>query len=187
MGKSGLMGYLICERCAGYYQLKEGESPEDFGRCHCGGHLNYVDEIEDAKFIDKINFRRIAAVFIGAAIMIISFYIYSSDPYSTSFVYNNNTVFLIWGAAGLIAALIAGGNIKSGVSNGFYAASISGLIVILMFYYIKNNYFTNPSLAENIGFFMALCMVYLLIPAVFSCIGGLIGGLLRKVVKKFIV
>jgi len=39
------MSYLICESCNGYYELKEGESPDDFESCHCGGNLRYVDEI----------------------------------------------------------------------------------------------------------------------------------------------
>ena len=41
------MGYLICDKCAGYYELQEGESPEDFSQCQCGGHLQYVDEIRN--------------------------------------------------------------------------------------------------------------------------------------------
>ena len=40
------MGYLICESCGGYYELGEGELPEDFERCQCGSKLNYVEEIE---------------------------------------------------------------------------------------------------------------------------------------------
>lgn len=40
------MGYLICERCEGYYKLNEGELPEDFERCQCGGKLDYVEEFE---------------------------------------------------------------------------------------------------------------------------------------------
>lgn len=41
------MPYLICERCGGYYQLEEDESPEDFDRCQCGGQLIYTEHIED--------------------------------------------------------------------------------------------------------------------------------------------
>jgi uncharacterized membrane protein YeaQ/YmgE (transglycosylase-associated protein family) len=36
------MSRLVCEKCGGYYKLKEGESPEDFISCQCGGNLNYV-------------------------------------------------------------------------------------------------------------------------------------------------
>ncbi len=39
------MGYLRCEKCGGYYELQEGESPEDFEECECGGKLIPVDSI----------------------------------------------------------------------------------------------------------------------------------------------
>ena len=38
---SGVHGYLECEKCGGYYELQEGESPDDFEKCQCGGNLNY--------------------------------------------------------------------------------------------------------------------------------------------------
>ena len=40
------MGYVICEKCGGYYELEEGESPEDFEACNCGGTLSYVESIQ---------------------------------------------------------------------------------------------------------------------------------------------
>ncbi len=35
--------YIKCQSCNGYYQLKEGESLEDFSKCNCGGELEYAD------------------------------------------------------------------------------------------------------------------------------------------------
>lgn len=35
------MGYVICEKCGGYYELQPGEHPEDFDKCECGGKLRY--------------------------------------------------------------------------------------------------------------------------------------------------
>ncbi|MGB9937410.1 MAG: zinc-ribbon domain-containing protein [Methanobacterium sp.] len=32
---------LICNKCGGYYELQEGESPKDFDLCECGGKLKY--------------------------------------------------------------------------------------------------------------------------------------------------
>ena len=43
---SGSLGYLKCEKCGGYYELKEGESPEDFEECECGGKLKYYDSFD---------------------------------------------------------------------------------------------------------------------------------------------
>jgi hypothetical protein len=38
------MGYLICDKCGGYYELQPGEKPEDFSNeCECGGKLIYSD------------------------------------------------------------------------------------------------------------------------------------------------
>jgi hypothetical protein len=34
-------GYLICEKCSGYYKLQKGESLEDFEMCECGGKLKF--------------------------------------------------------------------------------------------------------------------------------------------------
>ena len=42
------MGYLICDKCGGYYELQPGESPEDFDlTCNCGGELKYYKSIDD--------------------------------------------------------------------------------------------------------------------------------------------
>lgn len=35
------MGYLECQKCGGIYELQEGESPEDYDVCHCGGVIEY--------------------------------------------------------------------------------------------------------------------------------------------------
>jgi hypothetical protein len=36
------MGYLVCKKCGGYYKLQDGESPDNFDSCQCGGTLKYV-------------------------------------------------------------------------------------------------------------------------------------------------
>lgn len=42
------MGYLVCDKCKGYYELKDGESPEDFeNECDCGGKLVYAERIDN--------------------------------------------------------------------------------------------------------------------------------------------
>jgi hypothetical protein len=38
---------LICDKCGGYYKLKEGESANDFDVCQCGGKLRYVNSIDE--------------------------------------------------------------------------------------------------------------------------------------------
>lgn len=49
------MGYLVCDKCGGYYELKEGEKPEDFSdKCECGGKLRYVENLNETKPVPPI-------------------------------------------------------------------------------------------------------------------------------------
>ncbi|MEN6553886.1 MAG: zinc ribbon domain-containing protein [Methanobacterium sp.] len=35
-------GYLVCDKCGGYYELQQGESVDDFAdECDCGGNLKH--------------------------------------------------------------------------------------------------------------------------------------------------
>lgn len=43
------MGYLVCEKCGGAYELQPGESPEDFETCACGGSLKYMENLDSKK------------------------------------------------------------------------------------------------------------------------------------------
>ena len=57
--RKNLDGYLVCENCKGYYQLKDGESPEDFERCECGSPLDYYKTLKDFKIdLDRKNIQR---------------------------------------------------------------------------------------------------------------------------------
>ncbi len=50
------MGYLVCEKCGGYYKLKPGESPSQFSEnCECGGKFKYVEDLKtNGKNMGKI-------------------------------------------------------------------------------------------------------------------------------------
>ncbi len=39
------MGYLICDKCEGYYELQSGEKMGDFDKCRCGGKLSWVAKL----------------------------------------------------------------------------------------------------------------------------------------------
>lgn len=41
------MGYLVCKKCKGFYELQPGESPDDYVRCHCGGVIQYYETLEE--------------------------------------------------------------------------------------------------------------------------------------------
>ena len=118
--------------------------------------------------------------------MLIPYYLYSPAPTSSTFVLINVDSFILWVGGGLTAAFIASGKIINGASNGLYSAIISGLIVIIIFYILLTNDFNNTSPLDNIAFFAVLNLVYILIPGIFSIIGGLIGISIRKVLNKLI-
>lgn len=40
------MTYLVCEKCGGYYELQDGESPDDFDSCQCNGKLKVYTTLE---------------------------------------------------------------------------------------------------------------------------------------------
>ena len=40
-------GYLVCDKCKGYYELHKDESPDDFGSCQYGGDLTYYTSLNE--------------------------------------------------------------------------------------------------------------------------------------------
>jgi hypothetical protein len=40
-----IMSYIVCKKCGGYYELKGGESLENFDKCQCGGDLSYTEKL----------------------------------------------------------------------------------------------------------------------------------------------
>jgi hypothetical protein len=45
--KPSVTGYLICDKCGSYYEIKEGESADDYNtNCECGGTLKFIHNIE---------------------------------------------------------------------------------------------------------------------------------------------
>lgn len=47
------MRYLVCEKCGGHYELKPGESIDDFIGCECGGKFKYSRKIDKIENNDK--------------------------------------------------------------------------------------------------------------------------------------
>jgi len=45
--------YMVCRDCRGYYKLQEGENPEDFEKCQCGGILKYYGNGTSSKHSSK--------------------------------------------------------------------------------------------------------------------------------------
>jgi ribosomal protein L40E len=51
------MGYLICDKCKGYYEFQNSESSDNFSlKCDCGGKLKYFETLESSDDnIEKIS------------------------------------------------------------------------------------------------------------------------------------
>ncbi|WP_414469143.1 hypothetical protein [Methanobacterium sp. ACI-7] len=66
-------GYLICNKCGGYYELKEGELPEDYDlNCECGGKIEYKKSLQsDIKFnFDRVFGLGVLLTIIGGILVI---------------------------------------------------------------------------------------------------------------------
>ena len=167
--------------------MQYGESADDFSECQCGGQLKYEDSVEKSRYhigLSSETIIRIAAVLFGSVIMFSPYYFASPAPSSATFVLNNTSAYLLWLGGGATAAFIAGGRWINGASNGLYSGIISGLLVIFIFFYLMANNFNNPHLSDNVAFFAALSVIYVLIPGILGIVGGLVGISLRMGLSK---
>lgn len=72
------MGYLICDKCGEYYELQEGESPEDFDlTCECGGKLVYHESLNIPKIVISF-WRSIIIVSLALTSLILLLFIYNA-------------------------------------------------------------------------------------------------------------
>lgn len=87
------MAYLICEECGGYYELEDGESPEDLDHCECGGKLRYVKSIygtskgSNEKLINK------TTIILGFGLLLLllmaATYAFTPDPWKMDMIVPN--------------------------------------------------------------------------------------------------
>lgn len=81
------MGYLICDKCGEYYELQEGESPEDFDlTCECGGKLVYHESLNIPKIVITF-WMSIKLVILSIASMILLILIYNAGNVSKNPTY----------------------------------------------------------------------------------------------------
>ena len=72
------MGYLIWDKCGEYYELQDGESPEDFDlNCDCGGKLVYQESLNIPKIVIPF-WRSIIIVSLALASVILLLFIYNA-------------------------------------------------------------------------------------------------------------
>lgn len=147
------MHYLICEKCDGYYKLREGESIDDFYSCECGGKLKSIklhnDELTCKKNRDiKLFFKPSTSSFNLIILSIISI----------SLLIMPSSAILIMDFSPLISVV---------------------LFVVLVFRFILNENNTNNKVIK----FFVEKNIYLIIPLIIIFTGTLVNAALLILLK----
>lgn len=71
-------GYIVCDECGSYYELKRGETPDDFTTCHCNGKIKYVKYLNND---ENIKWKVITINSIIFSIILLSSFIFVSLIY----------------------------------------------------------------------------------------------------------
>jgi hypothetical protein len=182
-----ILGYLVCDKCQGYYELQSGESPKDFlDNCECGGTLNYstspdlevnvpekdynqTTERHAQKTVDtnlEISKRdtRIIRLIIGILIVLIPNFLFTSPYNLILFSFYGIPLFL----AGYVSSLFIDGKFSDGILNGARVGLFSGLIYLIISFIVFLIYGgTIPDLVVIVLSFIILIG--------FTSVGGFVG------------
>jgi uncharacterized membrane protein YeaQ/YmgE (transglycosylase-associated protein family) len=161
------MSYLVCDKCGGYYELKDGESPEDFDdECECGGKLENKESFKTIKSDNEVlDIKsgigiRIIAIVIGAIIILF----FREEPLITIVI------------AGFITGFIAGGSYKDGIFNTAVAGGTGGIFSFFLFLFsfsLEGKYLC--------AYHTTLYALIYTLPAIALClIGGVIAIFLKN-------
>lgn len=188
------MGYLICEKCGGYYELQEGESIDDFQGCECGGKFRYAENIDDLdqesntesnkssskKRFNLVNGLNKRAILIGLIFGIV---------FGVILFFRNSSIF-VWGLitliSGSLTGYLAGGTNRTGMKNGFMG-SFGTLIVAIAIFIVS---LINPSLYGTLVFmpyiltYPVLWIVAIISVGIIGLIGGLVGSIISTILNK---
>lgn len=173
------MPYLICKICGGYYELIQGEFPEDFHSCQCGGTLKYYESMSDyVNFgIYDHDYNELTIGELNKQLDMYNTFKKDEDEYKHQIYEENKPNFFSenfvtnWGFIILtfsIVPLFFG----TGYSNWIYYL-ISGISIILSLFYlfinynleddIRNSFFQKLFIFTGIFFgFITLCLLLLL-------------------------
>ena len=180
--------YLVCDSCKGYYELQEGESPEDFSdKCECGGKLEYIKKIERSEdnikkknsstVNDKIGKINLKSVGIGAVLSSILLILILSIGklflnYQEDYLTGAMVVMLILAPliGGFTSSYLCGKcNYKYGILNSIISILLYNLVVLVFnVFYLKTT--IDMSSYIFIAFLIEIC--------------GIIGGVLGIFIKN---
>jgi len=157
--ENDMSSYIVCEKCGGLYELKKGESLENFDSCECGGKLkvfeesnkesdqpiikqNYEDKLLDVLVDLKENIN-LKAIFIGTTVGLLLAVIFSllilNNPFAliySQLILNNYIPFTFVSA--LITGYIVGKNPKYGILNGVISGLIATTISLIIIIFTIN-------------------------------------------------
>ncbi len=158
------MGYLVCEKCNGYYELQSGESPEDFKSCQCGGSLRYVESLDNGRIAG------LRGIIIGVIVTVL-FLLFAEVTY-----------LLVFG--GLITAYITSDRYKEGIKSGFFTGGISTVIIMVVGILFDLHGLKSAFMEYLTGWgAVILLLVWILaftLGGILGSVGGLIGVYLKK-------
>ena len=167
------MPYIVCDKCGGYYELQEGENPEDFESCECGGQLEFTENIENPPYIEKHtknsklnDFMLILNVSAIAKGLIIAI------PLGT-FIYGPIGIFF----GGIITGYYSTNkNWTYGFINGWILGFI-GLMVVSIIYHLFNPNSSFIYLENTIGSTILALIITIIVFSVIWILLGLIGAI----------
>ncbi len=123
------MSYLVCNKCGSYYELQEGENPEEFNlTCECGGKLQYKKSIKSDNSNWEIDLK---ALLVG---LTITYFLAVLSYISHQYYFLNYFVPLV---GGFLTSYIASGSGKKRVFNSFIVIIIASISVFLLFIHLN--------------------------------------------------
>ena len=181
------MGYMVCEECGKYYELKSGEFSSDFEKCECGGTLKYVEspDLPESENVnpslskepdnlsetpEPVNWMKLGVTSVLTAILITIL----SQNYFTA-------TYIVW-----FIPLIIGGiwaysnklNIISGAKEGFILGFISMLIVVAAGFIVAG--ITGFTFTEDYYPEIEFLILSIILSGIISSIGGGILGTINN-------
>lgn len=180
--------YLVCDTCEGHYILKEGENPEDFTMCECGGKLQLSGKPHPKKSIQSYNVSKhldansvwikIIGILAGAIIIILIANLFKDELPCIVLLHNHvSGLFIITYMITLLVAGfttgLTGENYRDGIFNSAIAGLIGGVVAFLSGGYLA---YDNVPL-----YFMTSFVFNLMLMNVILC---LVGGAFAISLKK---
>ena len=123
------MSYLVCNKCGSYYELQEGENPEEFDlTCECGGKLQYKKSIKSDNSNWEIDLK---ALLVG---LTITYFLAVLSYKGHQYYFLSYSVPAV---GGFLTSYITSGSRKKRVFNSLVVIIIASISAFLLFIYLN--------------------------------------------------